>query len=72
MGMDTGSAVLLLAIGLVVLLAFGIYVALSAPRFFRELQYLNMEISRTTGSEREYWLKERRRLWLSLIPFVPR
>lgn len=38
--------------------------------FSRELNYLNIEIKRTEGSERKYWLRKRRRLWLSLIPFV--
>ena len=38
--------------------------------FSHELRYLNTEIMRTTGSERRYWIHKRRRLWLSLIPFV--
>ncbi len=38
--------------------------------FSRQLKYLNSEIGRTTGSERRYWIRKRRRLWLSLIPFV--
>lgn len=38
--------------------------------FFRELQFLNMEISRNTGELRKIWIKQRRRLLLSMIPFV--
>ena len=38
--------------------------------FSVELRYLNMEIGRTEGAERRYWICKRRRLWLSLIPFV--
>ena len=38
--------------------------------FSQELRYLNNEIGRTTGAERRYWIRQRRRLWLSLIPFV--
>ena len=38
--------------------------------FSHELRYLNNEIARTTGAERKYWIRRRRRLWLSLIPFV--
>ena len=38
--------------------------------FFRELRYLNKEIECTSGIERKYWLQQRRRLWLSLLPFV--
>ena len=38
--------------------------------FSRELRYLNSEIGRTTGTERRYWVRKKRKLWLSLIPFV--
>ena len=38
--------------------------------FFHELKYLNSEIMRTVGAEQRYWIRQRRRLWLSLIPFV--
>ena len=38
--------------------------------FSSELRYLNNEIGRTDGSERRYWKRQTRRLWLSIIPFV--
>lgn len=38
--------------------------------FSAELRYLNIEIERTEGATRKYWLRKRRRLWLSLLPFV--
>ena len=38
--------------------------------FQMELKYLNNEIERTTGGERKRWLAQRRRLWLSIIPFI--
>lgn len=38
--------------------------------FSHELRYLNNEIGRTDGEERKHWIRRRRRLWLSLIPFV--
>lgn len=37
--------------------------------FRRELDYLNSEINRSQGEERQYWLWQRRELWLSLLPF---
>lgn len=37
-----------------------------------DLDYLNREIARTEGAEREYWKSEKRRLWLSLLPFYRR
>ncbi|MBQ6852439.1 MAG: hypothetical protein IJO04_05365 [Oscillospiraceae bacterium] len=38
--------------------------------FSRTLQYLNDEIRRTEGREQRYYIHKRKRLWLSLIPFV--
>ena len=38
--------------------------------FSHELKYINCEIQRNIGAERRYWIRKRRRLWLSLIPFV--
>lgn len=38
--------------------------------FSLELKYLNMEIGRTEGAERKYYIRQRRKLWLSLLPFV--
>lgn len=38
--------------------------------FFRELRYLNKEIQCNYGAQRRYWVRQRRRLWLSLLPFV--
>lgn len=40
--------------------------------FSRDLAYLNREIARTEGAEREHWKREKRRLWLSLLPFFRR
>lgn len=38
--------------------------------FLQELRYLNTEIARAVGNERHFWQRKRRRLWLSLLPFV--
>lgn len=38
--------------------------------FFQELKYLNDEIRRNDGREKERWKRRKRRLFLSLIPFV--
>ena len=39
--------------------------------FVRELRYLKIEIGRSRRSEERYWVRRRRRLWLSLFfPFV--
>lgn len=57
----------------VALIVVGIIVAsigISFVQAFRaDLKYINMEISRTEGREQAHWIKRRRQLWLSLIPF---
>ena len=35
-----------------------------------ELRRLNIEIGRTAGEEQKMWRTRRRRLWLSLLPFI--
>ena len=40
--------------------------------FSKELDYINLEIRRTTGEAQQFWKWERRRLWLSLLPFYRR
>ncbi|MBE6973669.1 MAG: hypothetical protein E7440_07330 [Ruminococcaceae bacterium] len=38
--------------------------------FSKKIRYLNNEIRRTDGAERMYYIRCRRRMWLTLIPFV--
>ena len=40
--------------------------------FSRELDYLKREIARTEVEGREHWKREKRCLWLSLLPFFRR
>jgi hypothetical protein len=62
----------LLIVILAAIILTGLFVGL--VRFYiaftQEMRYVNNEIKRTRGAERKYWLQQRRRLWLSLIPFV--
>ncbi len=39
--------------------------------FVAQLRYLNHEIQRAHGSNRQHYLRRRRRLWLSLLLFFP-
>lgn len=59
---------------LVVLIAFFAIVLLvglvmKINDFTRRRDYINREIRRTTGGEQRYWKQEKRRLWLSILPF---
>lgn len=38
--------------------------------FREELEDIKYEISISKGREREWWIRRRRRLWLSILPFV--
>jgi hypothetical protein len=56
-----------------VLIVGGLLVAKLAQTissFRKELYYINVEIKRSIGAEKVYWRQEKRRLWLSLLPFT--
>lgn len=38
--------------------------------FKNELNYINREIYRSCGREKKYWIAKKRRLMLSIIPFI--
>lgn len=64
---------LYLLVGVTILFVLLTLIAYLVPffvEFKKELDYLNMEIKRTTGEGKKVWLRRRRKLWLSLIPFV--
>lgn len=67
---NIGLYYIFIAIGAVVLILLIIKFAAFMNVFSRELRILNCEIARTTGSEQQYWIRKKRKLWLSLIPFV--
>lgn len=68
---SNGTTVFLIIILVVLFLLVFINVVSFFLDFAKELRYINMEIERTTGKEQLLWMKRRRRLWLSLIPFIP-
>ncbi len=66
----TGTLLIILGLFFAIILLVGIVTKLN--RFTNELRYINMEIKRNTGSQKKLWQKEKRRLWLSLLPFFRR
>lgn len=62
--------ILIAAVLIVVMIIFIIRFVLLIGDFQSELKYINGEIRRTSGRERKHWKKKKRRLWLSLLPFV--
>ena len=67
----TGGMMDYLIIGAAVM-AVVLFFALFVPwlrDFRRELRYINMEIERNEGRERERWIRRKKRLKLSILPF---
>ncbi len=64
------SIILAIIVISIIVVLIAVDLILSLREFHRELIYLNCEIKRSHGAERRHYIKRRRRLWLSLIPFV--
>lgn len=60
---------LLIAIALVLGFFLFVSIFLKIRTFRKELTYINKELRRNTGASRKYWLEQRKKLWLSLLPF---
>ena len=67
--MDNLTIILLLVVfGFVlIILLFKFVEFLTA--FLWDIKYINSEIARCTGSEKNYWRIEKKKLFLSLLPF---
>lgn len=66
------TLIVIMVVGAAVLAAV-LFVAAAVwwPKFQRELHHLNMRIEQARSErERQHYIRRRRRLWLSLIPFV--
>ncbi len=65
------SVYFLLAVCIVIFLPIVLFGFLRWFLYFRrELRYLRGEIHRTQGKRQKYWIQKRRKLWLSILPFV--
>ena len=65
----SGEIAALLLIVLFFLALLSIRFIMFVRAFGKDLRTVNEEINRASPSERPRWLRARRRLWLSLIPF---
>ncbi len=68
--LDTTTQMLLVIVALIVIVAVTVGLTVFFFDFSKELRYLNNEIRRTDREERRYWIGRKRRLWLSLLPFI--
>ena len=73
MSANSTSVFLYIAIAIIVIFVLGIF-AYNTVLFFNKfsitLKYINTEIGRSEGEMKAYWLRRRRKLWLSLLPFL--
>lgn len=67
---NSGITILIAAFVVIIAVVFLIRLALVINDFQTELKYIKGEIRRNHGMERKHWQKKKRRLWLSLLPFV--
>ncbi|MBQ4066142.1 MAG: hypothetical protein IJD22_00730 [Clostridia bacterium] len=58
------------AVALVILTAILLNIIEWAGFFSKELRRINGEIERSEGAERRHWQKRKKRLFLSILPFV--
>lgn len=66
-------AIIILAIMILFLVTlFIVNLAWKRNALFRDPDYINREIRRTSGAEQKRWKREKRRLLLSLLPFYRR
>ncbi len=68
--MDTGIYIIAAVVAAALLILVIVRLAMWLQGFMMELRYVNREIARTTGAEQQHWIKRKKRLLLSLIPFV--
>ncbi len=71
--MDFGDSffyIILAIFVIIVLIALLIFFVQWLISFRTEYRYIQNEINRTYGREQRYWKRQKRRLLLSLIPFV--
>ena len=68
---DQSFITLMIIGGAVLLVVLGVSVAVWFGKFRRELRHLNLRISQSISErEKQHYLRRRRNLWWSIIPFV--
>ena len=70
LGMENIVPILAALVGIAFALLMIFRFAMFLSEFQGELRFINNEINRTSGKEKKRWERRRRRLWLSLLPFV--
>ena len=66
---DRSIILIFVAIAIVLLFILMISIIIRIEEFQNKLKYIKLEINRTRGAERKYWIRRKRRLWLSLFLF---
>lgn len=64
-------AAIIALVGILCLLCLVVFVV-RLEKFREEMDYINMELGRCSAASRKRWKREKRRLWLWLLFFIPR
>lgn len=67
---DRTTMVLVALTGAFLLILLVCSVIINVRGFVKKLRHIDREIQRAEPKEKVLWLRRRRRLWLSLLPFV--
>lgn len=68
--MNFGTILLIGIVAAIFLVLIIVKLTMYFLEFARELRYLNCELGRTTGERHRHFERQKRRLLLSLIPFI--
>lgn len=66
---DDTTRILLIIIAAIFLALFLAWFVRKLNIFISDLRYINMEIGRNEGEDREFWIRKKKRLWKIFLPF---
>lgn len=72
MNTNDWSSMLIIVLAIVFLLILLLAFMVKISAFREDLEYVNMEIRRSTGLARKRWKRKRRKLWLSMLFGMPK
>lgn len=66
---DDTTKILLIIIVAIFLVLFLAWFVGKLNIFINDLRYINMEIGRNEGEDREFWIRKKKQLWKIFLPF---
>lgn len=66
---DPTVTIMITVIAIFFAIVFLVYFTATYTKYSQEMKYIESEIRRSEGSEKKYWIKKKRQLWKSFLPF---